>query len=323
MRDTCGRTVSYLRLSVTDRCNCRCAYCMPEHGVPMLSHDDILSFEELREMVGAAASLGVRKLRITGGEPLARRGIVGLVRMLSGVEGIEELAMTTNACALAALAPALREAGLDRLNVSLDSLDEGRYARITRCGRLEDVLGGLASARSAGFTNTKVNAVLIGGVNECDIRPLAELARAGGDGPLGVSSVRFIELMPMGECAAWPRERFVSVDKVLEVMGELVPVGPDGVAALYAAPGWKGTVGLIRPMSHKFCSGCARLRITADGMLKPCLHSGEEIALRGLHGDELLDALRLGISHKPLEHHMSAILGRASESARAMNEIGG
>lgn len=315
IRDGEGRSIEYLRLSVTDRCNCRCAYCMPEGGVPMLGHGDILSFEEMAEIVAAAAELGVRKVRLTGGEPLARRGVVELVRMVAAVPGVEEVAMTTNACLLAPVAAALREAGLARLNISLDTLRPERYAQITRCGRLEDALAGIAAAREAGFTRTKINAVLMGGVNDDGVAELAALAKDE------FVDVRFIELMPIGPSAAWPRQRFLPASAVLEALPGLVPAGRDGVAELWHMPGWAGRVGLIRPMSHKFCDGCSRIRVTADGKLKPCLHSAAEIDLRGLDHDELLAALRAGVAAKPKYHHMDE--GRASESARDMNEIGG
>ena len=315
MRDEFGRDIRYLRLSVTDRCNCRCVYCMPDNGVPMLSHADILSFEEMRDIVAAAASLGVRKVRLTGGEPLVRRGIVDLVGMVAAVPGIDEVDMTTNATLLAPVAASLRGAGLTRLNVSLDTLNAARYKAITRRGTLADALAGLEAAYDAGFANTKINCVLIGGVNDDELRPLAELAR---DRDL---TVRFIELMRMGECAGWPKGRFISADEVLSAVPELVRAGGQGVSELYQAPGWKGSVGLIRPMTHRFCSSCDRIRVTADGSLKPCLHSAAEVNLRGLSGQDLVEAIRAGIAAKPRGHRMDN--GRASDSLRAMNEIGG
>lgn len=281
----------------------------------MLGHKDILSFEELTEVVGACAQLGVRKVRLTGGEPLVRRGLPELVRMIRAVPGVEELAMTTNATLLAPVAAELHHAGLDRLNVSLDTLDAARYAELTRGGSLEDALAGLAAARDAGFSRTKVNCVLMGGVNDADVPRLAELARTE---PI---DVRFIELMPMGPCAGWPKARFIPAETVLEAVPGLVPLRRDGVAELWHAPGWVGNVGLIRPMSHRFCDGCSRIRVTADGRLKPCLHSAAEIPLRGLHGDALLAELRRGIAAKPAYHHMDQ--DHASQSARDMNEIGG
>ena len=315
MIDGEGRRIEYLRLSVTDRCNCRCAYCMPESGVPMLGHADILSFEELAAVARAAAELGVRKVRLTGGEPLARRGVVDLVRMVAAVPGVDEVAMTTNATLLAPVAGALREAGLSRLNVSLDTLRPDRYAKITRCGRLEDALAGLEAAREAGFSRTKVNCVLMGGVNDDEVADLAGLARNEA------VDVRFIELMPIGPAAGWPRASFVAAEAVLDALPGLELLGRDGVAELYRMPGWAGRVGLIRPMSHKFCDGCSRIRVTADGKLKPCLHSAAEIDLRGLGHEGLLAALRAGIAAKPKYHLMDE--GRASDSARDMNEIGG
>lgn len=315
MLDGEGRLIEYLRLSVTDRCNCRCTYCMPAGGVPMLGHKDILSFEELTEVVAACAQLGVRKVRLTGGEPLVRRGLPELARMIRAVPGVEELAMTTNATLLAPVAAELHHAGLDRLNVSLDTLDAARYAELTRGGSLEDVLAGLAAARDAGFSHTKVNCVLMGGVNDADVPRLAELARTE---PI---DVRFIELMPMGPCAGWPKARFIPAETVLEAVPGLAPLRRDGVAELWHAPGWAGNVGLIRPMSHRFCDGCSRIRVTADGRLKPCLHSAAEIPLRGLHGEALLAELRRGIAAKPAYHHMDQ--DHASQSARDMNEIGG
>lgn len=315
MRDGEGRAIEYLRLSVTDRCNCRCAYCMPAGGVPMLRHEDVCSFEELAEIVGALAALGVRKVRLTGGEPLVRRGVVGLVRMLREVPGVEELALTTNATLLAPLAAPLAEAGLDRVNVSLDTLRPERYERLTRGARLADALAGIEAARAAGLTPIKLNCVLMGGVNDDEMADLAALAREHE------VDVRFIELMPIGPAAAWPRSRFVGADAVLRAVPELAPVAADGVAELFSAPGWAGRVGLIRPMSHRFCAGCTRVRVTADGRLKPCLHSADEVPLRGLRGEALREAILAGIALKPAHHGMDG--AHASESARPMNEIGG
>ncbi|SEH44154.1 MULTISPECIES: GTP 3',8-cyclase MoaA [Atopobiaceae] len=315
MIDGYGRNIRYLRVSVTDRCNCRCVYCMPGCGVPMLDHDDLMSFEELTEVVAASARLGVRKVRLTGGEPLVRQDVVELVRMIAAVPGIEEVDMTTNGTLLAPLAAPLREAGLTRVNVSLDTLDPVLYRKITRVGRLEDALAGLAALERAGFADTKVDCVLMGGVNDAGILPLASLAK---DRPM---SVRFIELMRMGECAAWPRSRFVPADEVLLQLPGAVPAGTQGVAELYRVPGWKGTVGLIRPVSHKFCAGCDRIRLSAEGRLKPCLHSAEEIPLRGLHGEALEQALRQAIMHKPRRSNIDQT--HASDSARGMSRIGG
>ena len=315
MKDRYGRTIKYLRLSVTDLCNCRCVYCMGENGVPRLPHSAILSFEEIEEIVRAAVSLGVTKVRLTGGEPLVRRGIDELVRRLRGIEGVEELAMTTNGARLAEYAEALKAAGLDRLNVSLDTLDPEKFRRITRIGELRDTLDGLDAARRAGFERIKLNTVLMGGVNDDEIAEIAALAKDGA------FDVRFIELMPIGECTDWDRRRFLPAERVLEYLpkGERVP--SDGVAELWRPAGCRGTVGLIRPLSHRFCADCDRIRVTADGCLKPCLHSAREIPLRGKHGEALVRTIAEGMQAKPREHHMAD--GHASESRRGMNRIGG
>ena len=315
MKDRYGRTIKYLRLSVTDLCNCRCVYCMGENGVPRLPHSAILSFEEIEEIVRAAVSLGVTKVRLTGGEPLVRRGIDELVRRLRGIEGVEELAMTTNGARLAEYAARLKSAGLDRLNVSLDTLDPEKFRRITRIGELCDTFDGLDAARRAGFEHIKLNTVLMGGVNDDEIAEIAALAKDGA------FDVRFIELMPIGECTDWDRRRFLPAERVLEYLpkGERVP--SDGVAELWRPAGFRGTVGLIRPLSHRFCADCDRIRVTADGCLKPCLHSAREIPLRGKHGEALVRTIAEGMQTKPREHHMAD--GHASESRRGMNRIGG
>lgn len=315
MKDRYGRTIKYLRLSVTDLCNCRCVYCMGENGVPRLPHSAILSFEEIEEIVRAAVSLGVTKVRLTGGEPLVRRGIDELVRRLRGIEGVEELAMTTNGARLAEYAARLKSAGLDRLNVSLDTLDPEKFRRITRIGELRDTLDGLDAARRAGFEHIKLNTVLMGGVNDDEIAEIAALAKDGA------FDVRFIELMPIGECTDWDRRRFLPAERVLEYLpkGERVP--SDGVTELWRPAGFRGTVGLIRPLSHRFCADCDRIRVTADGCLKPCLHSAREIPLRGKHGEALVRTIAEGMQTKPREHHMAD--GHASESRRGMNRIGG
>lgn len=315
MNDTLGRKITYLRLSVTDLCDLRCIYCMPEHGVPKRAHSEICSLEELCDMAAAAVSLGVRKVRITGGEPLVRRGVVPLCQMLRALPGLEELCLTTNGVRLPELAAPLREAGVDRLNISLDTLRPERYRRITRIGELSSVLRGLDAAEAAGFSHTKLNCVLMGGVNDDEIEDFVRLTQAR---PL---SVRFIELMPMGACAKWEKARFLSAGAVLDRVPELVPAGTDGVSRLYRIPGAAGTVGLIEPMSHAFCAECSRIRITADGKLKPCLHADTEIALRGLHGEALLDAIRQGIARKPERHALTR--DGESHAGRCMSEIGG
>lgn len=314
MTDGCGRTIRYLRLSVTDLCNYRCRYCMPEAGVEKRPHRDILSVEECVEIGRAAVRCGVKKIRLTGGEPLVRHGILDICRGLSAIDGLDELCLTTNGSLLPALAAPLRDAGVTRLNVSLDTLRPERFTQITRVGSLSDVLAGLDAAERAGFSHLKCNTVLIGGFNDDEIEPLVGLTK---DRPW---EVRFIELMPMGQCAGWDRERFLPAEEVLRRVPALRPCDPSGTAARYRVPGWAGTVGLIEPLSHRFCDRCDRIRVTADGRLKPCLHSAEELPLRGLHGAELEDAIRRGAARKPERHHLT---DGGSETARDMNEIGG
>ena len=315
MKDRYGRTIKYLRLSVTDLCNCRCVYCMGENGVPRLPHSAILSFEEIEEIVRSAVSLGVTKVRLTGGEPLVRRGIDELVRRLRGIEGVEELAMTTNGARLAEYAARLKSAGLDRLNVSLDTLDPEKFRRITRIGELRDTLDGLDAARRAGFERIKLNTVLMGGVNDDEIAEIAALAKDGA------FDVRFIELMPIGECTDWDRRRFLPAERVLEYLPKGERVSSDGVAELWRPAGFRGTVGLTRHDNQRICPDCDRIRVTADGCLKPCLHSAREIPLRGKHGEALVRTIAEGMQTKPREHHMAD--GHASESRRGMNRIGG
>lgn len=315
MEDMFGRDIYYLRLSVTDLCNLRCVYCMPEAGVSKQCHSDILSIEEIEEIVRATVQCGIRKVRVTGGEPLIRNGIVEICKRITKIPEIEELCITTNGTLLPRYAEQLKEAGVSRLNISLDTLNEEKYKMITRNGKLQDALDGIDAALKAGFDNIKVNAVLIGGVNDVEIPALLELTRNNR------INIRFIELMPIGECAGWNHERFISNSKVLEVAPELHEVGTNGVAKLYRLPGGTGTVGLISPISAHFCPTCNRIRVTADGKLKPCLHSSDEINLRGLHGQELVDRIRAAIRIKPQKHQLDE--NTSSGSNRNMNAIGG
>lgn len=315
MQDTFGRKITYLRLSVTDLCNLRCRYCMGADGVAKQAHSEICSFEQLRDIAAAAVSCGVRKIRLTGGEPLVRRGIVDLCRMLREIPGVEELCLTTNGVLLPALAGPLREAGVDRLNISLDTLRCDRFRDITRTGSLTDVLRGLDAAEDAGFQTIKLNCVLLGGINDDEIADFAALTTAHP------WQVRFIELMPMGTCAVWDRAHFLPADTVLARCPQLQPEGTQGVCRVYRLPGAQGTVGLISPLSHRFCSGCDRIRVTADGRLKPCLHSSAEIPLVGLMGDALRCAVERGIAAKPRQHRLAED-GR-SNAGRGMYEIGG
>lgn len=314
MQDTYGRKITYLRISVTDLCNLRCVYCMPENGVEKRCHTDMMSVDEIIRTVEASAECGITKVRITGGEPLVRKGIVDICRGISSINGIEEVCLTTNGVLLPKYAQQLRDAGVDRLNISLDTLDPEKYSMLTRIGKLDDALAGLEAAEKAGFTGTKINAVLIGGINSTEINELVALTK---DKEI---DFRFIELMPIGECSGWDKERFIPGQTVLDAVPELVEDGMNGVSRMYRVPGWKGRVGLIDPISHRFCDQCNRIRITADGKVKPCLHSAAEFDLRGLDREGMVNVLRSAIESKPGRHMLEE---RSSESIRNMNEIGG
>ena len=317
MIDRLGRNITYLRLSITDRCNLRCRYCMPEEGVCKKSHNDMLTEDEMVMAVEAAASLGITKLRLTGGEPLVKKNILSICRRVAAVEGIRDVALTTNGILLPQMAQELKAAGVNRLNISLDTLDPERYAYITRTGTLEQALTGLKVALDTGFDKVKINAVLIGGFNDDQIRDLTELTRRY---PV---DMRFIEMMPMYDNPDFNEGSYLPCTKVLEVLPELEPIEQDGsVAKLYHLPGAQGNVGLISPLSAHFCSECNRIRLTADGKLKPCLHSGDEYALKGLDFDGMKAMLEKVIWNKPAWHgEMDAT--HISQAGRTMNQIGG
>ena len=317
MKDAFGRQITYLRLSVTELCNLRCRYCMPAEGIYKRDHAEMLSQEEMLLAVRAAAELGVRKLRITGGEPLVKRNIVSICEQAARVPGIGEICLTTNGLLLPGLAAPLRAAGVRRLNISLDTLDPDKYEWITRVGRLSMALKGIEAALDAGFEHTKINAVLIGGWNEDEIRPLAELSVRW---PV---DVRFIELMPMADKAAFGPEAFIPCDRVLQALPELITLSDsDGVARMYRLPEGQGRIGLISPVSADFCDRCNRLRLTADGKVKPCLHSPAEFSIRGLDLEGMKRQFLAACAAKPARHEALSYECR-SRSARSMNRIGG
>ncbi|MBQ7231423.1 MAG: GTP 3',8-cyclase MoaA [Oscillospiraceae bacterium] len=317
MIDQHGRNITYMRLSVTDRCNLRCRYCMPAEGVCLKEHKDMLTEDEMITAVEAAATLGVRKLRITGGEPLVKRNIVSICRRTAMVEGIEEVCLTTNGIFLPRLAEPLRAAGVKRINLSLDTLNPEKYAYITRIGTLEDFRAGFHAALDAGFEKVKINAVLIGGFNDDEILPLAELTRQY---PV---DMRFIEMMPMYDSGDFREASFVPYTKVLEALPDAVPVSQDGgVAKLYRLPGAQGNIGLISPINAHFCGTCNRIRLTADGKVKPCLHSSDEYSLKGLDFDGMKAVLEQAIWNKPQWHGDLDAVNR-SKAGRNMNQIGG
>ncbi len=317
MLDSYGRNITYLRLSVTELCNMRCRYCMPEDGVCKKQHEEMLTQEEMILAVRAAVSLGVSKLRITGGEPLVKPNILSICREAASIEGLREICLTTNGSLLPALARPLKEAGVHRLNISLDTLDADKYRFITRIGDLGQVLAGIEAALSAGFEKIKLNTVLIGGFNDNEIPALAELTRQY---PI---DVRFIELMPMTQKDVFGPEAFIPFTTVNEKLPELRPVKADGgVARLYRLPGAQGNIGLISPVSAHFCADCNRLRITADGKIKPCLHSSDEISVKGLSYPEMAETIRAAILAKPKWHGELSYTAR-SHANRNMNQIGG
>lgn len=317
MLDAYGRKITYLRLSVTELCNLRCRYCMPEDGVCKKRHEEMLTEEEMLCAVEAAASLGVTKLRITGGEPLVKRNILSICRRAAAVEGIGEVCLTTNGLLLPQLAQPLREAGVRRVNLSLDTLDEKKYTYITRRGSLSQAMDGLEAALDAGFERVKLNTVLIGGFNDDEIPALARLTQQY---PV---DVRFIELMPMYDSGDFGPRAYLPGSVVTEHLPELKPQPDgDGVAKLYRLPGALGNVGIISPISAHFCGACNRIRLTADGKLKPCLHSTLEYSVKGLDFAGMQALLRQVILEKPRWHGELSVDHR-SQAGRNMNEIGG
>lgn len=317
MIDRLGRNITYLRISVTELCNLRCRYCMPAEGVCKKSHSDMLTEDEMILAVKAAASLGITKLRITGGEPLVKKNIVSICRRAAAVEGIREVCLTTNGVLLPELAAPLREAGVTRLNLSLDTLSPEKYAYITRIGDLDTFWKGFHAAMAAGFAKIKINAVLVGGFNDDEIVPLAELTRQY---PV---DMRFIEMMPMYDSGDFDSAAFIPYTKVLEQLPDAVPTTQDGgVAKLYRLPGAQGNIGLISPVSAHFCGECNRIRLTADGKIKPCLHSADEYSLKGLDFDGMRSQLEQAIWNKPAWHGDLDAAHR-SKAGRNMNQIGG
>jgi cyclic pyranopterin phosphate synthase len=324
LSDSFQRPITYLRISVTDRCNLRCIYCMPEAGVDLMSHYDILSYEEIYTVAKAAAELGINRIRLTGGEPLVRAGITDLISLLAGIETIEDLSLTTNGILLAQYATGLKEAGLQRVNISLDTLKPDRFRQITRCGNLADTLRGIEAARAAELTPVKINVVVMAGVNDDEITDFA--AKTVTDG----WNVRFIELMPVSSNEP-VSDKLVSVSEIrkrLETMGKLEPWKVDagnGPAKYFRLPGASGTVGFISPVTEHFCFQCNRLRLTADGKLRPCLLSEDEIDLKeplrsGAPLEELKSLIARAIANKPKGHRLGE---DANHKGRPFSQVGG
>lgn len=321
MQDTYNRQINYMRISVTDRCNLRCFYCMPEEGICKLDHRDVLRYEEILRIVREGIKLGISRIRLTGGEPLVRPGIEELVRGIKSVNGIVEISLTTNGQLLKSMAAGLKNAGLDRVNISIDSLLSDKYKAITKGGNIDNVFNGIETCIDLGLKPVKLNVVLMKGINDDEIEEFARLTRI-----LPVS-VRFIELMPIGYASQWFEDHYFSTDSVIKRLPEL---GPDeklrgsGPAVNYRLPGALGSIGFIGAISHNFCHRCNRIRLTADGKIKPCLNSDLEVDLRPALREgkgKLSDLMAEAIVLKPKRHNMDG-LGR-KDGNRDMYQIGG
>lgn len=301
MIDSYNRKIDYLRISITDLCNLRCTYCMPNAVDNKRSHQDIITFEEISNLCKVGASLGVKKVRLTGGEPLIRPDITKLISMIKTIDGIEDISITTNGVMLYEMAKELKEAGLNRINISLDSLQTHRYSALTGRDELKKVLKGIEKAKSLGFEKIKINAVLLKGINSDEIKEFVELSK-------DYCEIRFIELMPIGENISYYKKYHVSTGEVIKQVEELKKVNTDEISspAVYYSLGGKYNVGLISPMSCSFCMDCNRIRVTSDKKLKLCLHSEDEIDLSQYLDDEekLKIVLESSILNKPKEHRL-------------------
>jgi len=323
LRDQFGRSIEYLRISVTDRCNFRCLYCMPAEGLPWLPKAEILTYEEIAEIVGQLAPLGLRRVRITGGEPTIRPNLDVLIRQLRAVPEIEDIALSTNGARLPELAERLRDAGLDRINMSADSLRQERIVAIARRNLGFDPVSAALAAERAGIAPIKINVVVMRGINDDEVEDFARLTM---DHPW---HVRFIELMPVGEMSGLTWDHIVPSDEVLSrisALGVLVkddgPPRGNGPATYYRLDGAQGTVGVITPMTHTYCASCNRVRLTADGRLRTCLFGDHEVVLRdAVRRGEPLEALfRRALAEKPKEH---ALLQMKVGGLRALSQVGG
>lgn len=326
MHDAFERNINYLRISVTDKCNLRCVYCMPEEGVTLTGHEEILRLEEIVRVVRAGALAGIRKVRFTGGEPLVRKGIAELIAMVGEIPEIDDIALTTNGILLPKMAEELKKAGLKRVNISLDTLDPEKFGRITRGGLVSEAWLGVEAALEAGFDPVKINMVVIRGFNDDEISDFVEVTKKK---PL---HVRFIELMPIGASETAARDSFISTAELFETITGRYSLAPEkevagsGPAKYYRLPGAPGTIGFISPISNHFCANCNRLRLTAEGQLRPCLQSPQEIDLKTplRNGASLLDIaniIRLAAHSKPEKHEM--VRKGWAGNKRIMNQIGG
>lgn len=327
LTDRFGRSITYLRISVTDRCNLRCVYCLPEEGIQWQAHEKLLSAEEIAYLTASMADAGVKRVRLTGGEPLVRPDIVEIVKRLTSIPKIEEVSITTNGMLLEKFAQSLADAGLKRVNISLDTLDAGKFKRITRGGSINNIWSGITAAERAGLTPIKLNTVVVNGLN---VDELSELAQLTIENPW---HVRFIELMPIGNAQAWGKgfpeapERYISTQEMqmhlthYALEPTTAPTG-NGPACTFRIPDALGTVGFISPLGEHFCQNCNRIRLTADGYLRPCLLLDGEINFREAlrSGKPLLPLIQRAVEAKPMGHEL---LLQHYPQSRHMVQIGG
>lgn len=324
LTDRFNRRIDYLRISISDRCNLRCRYCMPERGIELIPHEQILTYEEIIRIVRVFASSGISKIRLTGGEPLVRTGVVDLIRRLGQVPEIHDLSLTTNGVLLESFARPLRAAGLRRINISLDTLRSERFLHITRRNAFREVWAGIEKSLAVGLDPVKLNVVAIRGLNEDEV---TDFARLTIEKPL---HVRFIEYMPSGE--GWIPEDVLSIDRIRTEIERISPLLEDhsghqnGPAVTYRWRGARGTIGFISPVSRHFCADCNRLRLTSDGKLRTCLFSDDEIDLRrclrdGCNDQKLAEVLQVALEAKPREHGINSHYFKKCQ--RTMSSIGG
>lgn len=326
MTDMFSRSISYLRISLTDHCNLRCQYCTPQEGRIKLANEELLSYEEILRVASLAVSLGIEKVRLTGGEPLVRRDVLSFIKTLAKIPGLNDIRLTTNGVLLADYAEALQEAGISKLNISLDTLRPDRFRQITGVDAFARVWAGISKVKEMGFSPIKLNVVAMKGVNDDEF---IDIARLSITEPL---QIRFIEFMPIGASSTWDKGKYISSQGIMEILKPLGPLEPvpakrmDGPARVYRFAGASGSVGFISPISHHFCDRCNRLRLTSEGRLRSCLLSDKETDLKGSLRDgatdeEIRELIIAAILNKPKGHTISADSGGSCHGQ--MSRIGG
>ena len=330
MLDQYSREINYLRVSITDRCNLRCIYCRPQEGISLQGHGDILRYEEMIRVISVAVKMGLIKVRLTGGEPLVRRGFVEFIAELKRLDGLKDISLTTNGILLAEFSRGIYDAGINRINISLDSLNQDKYFQITRGGNLADVLRGIARAEEAGFSPIKINTVAIKGFNDDEALDFARLAE---EKPF---QVRFIELMPVGKTNLDYGEDYMPGSQLIEIIRRRYTLEPvknkvnksDGPAKIFKIKGGRGEIGFINPVSDHFCSTCNRMRLTSDGKLRACLLNESEVDLKTALKENCSDAeleklIWDAVLLKPKQHDMVCTENSLRKCSRNMSEIGG